>query len=68
MRSINVYSDASPVAGVELQGMIVDINLTVGKKLRIILPGSTLAYGHTDTMAKGVALIWGIFLIAGPLE
>ena len=68
VRSINVYSHASPVVGVELQGMVVDVNSTDGTRLRIILPGSTLAYGHTDTVAKGVALIWGIFLIAGPLE
>ena len=32
----------------------------------MILPGSTLAYGHTDTMSKGVALVWAIWLIASP--
>ena len=66
IRAINVYSDASPVVGVELQGMLVDIVLKSGEVERLILPGSTLAYGFTDTMSKGVALLWGIWLIAGP--
>ena len=66
VRSINVYSDASPVVGEELQGMIVDINLYNGETTRLILPGSTLAYGHADTISKGVALVWALWLVAGP--
>ena len=66
VRSINVYSDASPVTGTELQGMLVDVNFTDGSSLRMTLPGSSLAYGHTDTMNKSVALIWACWLIAGP--
>jgi len=72
VKAITVYSDASPVVGVELQGMLVDIVFRAGEGfrdgdvIRLILPGSTLAYGHTDTISKGMALLWGIWLIAGP--
>ena len=66
VRSINVYSDASPVTGEELQGMVVDINFRDNSMERLTLPGSTLAYGHTDTLSKSVALIWAIWLVAGP--
>lgn len=66
VKAINVFSDASPVVGTELQGMLVDVVLTNGEVHRIILPGSTLAYGHTGTMGKGAALLWAIWLIAGP--
>ena len=34
----------------------------------MILPGSTLAYGHTDTMSKGAALVHAFWLVAGPTE
>ena len=64
--AINVYSDASPVVGVELQGMLIDVVLKDGETIRLILPGSTLAYGRTDAISKGVALLWAIFLVAGP--
>lgn len=64
--AINLYSDASPVVGVELQGMLCDILFKDGTTLRMILPGSTLAYGHTDTISKAVALVWAIWLVAGP--
>ena len=59
VKAINVYSDASPVVGVELQGMLIDVALKNGETVRLILPGSTLAYGHTDTISKGVALLLG---------
>ena len=66
VRSIHIYSDASPVVGSELQGMILDVMLTDGSLERLVLPGSTLAYGHTDSVSKGVALVWALWLIAGP--
>ena len=68
IRSINVYSDASPVTGAELQGMVIDVNFKDGRMERIILPGSTLAYGHCSSLDKGIALIWAIWLVAGPSE
>lgn len=68
IKSIHIYSDASPVVGVELQGMIIDIVLNDGGFHRVTLPGSTLAYGHTGTWDKGVALLWALWLVAGPEE
>ena len=67
VKAINVYCDASPVTGAELQGMIIDVVFNDDREMeRITLPGSTLAYGFTGTMSKGVALLWAIWLVAGP--
>jgi hypothetical protein len=66
IRGIAVYSDASPVVGAELQGMIADVMYKDNSVERTTLPGSTLAYGHTDAVAKTMALVWAIFLVAGP--
>ena len=66
IRSVNIYSDASPVVGAELQGMVIDINLNDGTTERMILPGSTLAYGFTGSLSKSVALLHALWLVAGP--
>ena len=34
--------------------------------VRLVLPGSTLAYGQTDSISKSMALIYAIWLVAGP--
>jgi hypothetical protein len=47
--------------------MLVDVTFNDGSPaIRLVLPGSTLAYGRTGTMDKGAALLWSIWLIAGP--
>lgn len=66
IKCISVYSDASPVVGVELQGMLIDVVFKDDTMIRMVLPGSTLAYGHTSTVDKGVALLWALWLVAGP--
>ena len=66
VKCICIYSDASPVVGVEIQGMVIDVIFHDKGFERIVLPGSTLAYGSANTVAKGVALLWAIFLVAGP--
>ena len=66
VRSINVYSDASPVVGAELQGMIIDVNMSDGPRERIVLPGSTLAYGFASSMNKGIAMVHALWLVGGP--
>lgn len=66
LKCVNVYSDASPVVGTELQGMLLDLVFKDGTLTRLVLPGSTLAYGHTGTIDKGVALLWAFWLVAGP--
>lgn len=66
IESIQVYSDASPCVGVELQGQILDFCLTNGNIYRRVLPGAELAYGMTDATSKAVTLLWGIWLACGP--
>ncbi|CAK0911592.1 unnamed protein product [Prorocentrum cordatum] len=66
IRSIHLYSDSSPVTSEELQGMIMDVVRKDGGIRRSVLPGSTLAYGQTSAIAKGIALLWALFLVCGP--
>ena len=46
--------------------MVIDVMFTDGSGRRLVLPGSTLGYGHTSTMDKAAALLWAMWLIAGP--
>jgi len=64
--SVHVYSDGSPVTGVELQGQAVDLFLKSGALHRRTLPGSELSYGMCGCANKCVALAWGFFLTIGP--
>ena len=64
--AINLFSDASPVVGSELQGMVMELMLRGGFMRRRTLPGSTLAYGHTGWVNKAIALVWAVFLVVGP--
>ena len=66
--AIGIYSDASPVVGAEIQGMVLDFVRANGEVRRVPLPGSTLTYGHFDAMNKSMALVWAIWLVCGPLE
>ena len=66
--AINIYSDASPVVGAEIQGMLVDFVFPDGTYRRVQLPGATLSYGHFDAYNKSMALVWAIWLICGPCE
>ena len=65
---IDLFSDASPVSGRELQGMVAIIRRKDESWYVTTLPGSTLCYGHADAMSEGIALLWGIYLIAGTDE
>jgi len=66
IRSIHLYSDASPVVGVELQGMLIDVVLKNGEIVRRTLPGSQLSYGACGVASKGIAFLWAVFLTCGP--
>jgi hypothetical protein len=68
VQSIHLYSDASPVTGEELQGMIMDVFYRGGEHERIVLPGVTLAYGSFNAIVKATAILWAAWLIAGPEE
>ena len=65
VRSVQVYSDASPVVGVELQGQLIDVVLVDGTIHRRVFPGSELPYGNTGVVSKCVALLWGFVLTIG---
>ena len=63
---LNVYSDASPVVGKEIQGMVVDFTHKDGSVRRVVLPGASLAYGNYDATNKTICLIHALWLICGP--
>jgi len=65
IESIQLFTDSSPVTGEELQGMVVDMVYTDETTRRTILPGSSLCYGFFNAVAKCMALVWAIYLIAG---
>ena len=68
--SIHLQSDASPVVGAELQGMIAEVCYQ-GSPPRIetrVFPGASLPVGFHRFIDKVMSLIWVIFLVAGPRE
>ena len=67
IRSIHVFTDASPVTGTEIQGMILEIFFRTGEMQRRILPGISMQYGFNSVLDKVIALIWALWLVAGPL-
>ena len=68
VQSIHLYSDSSPVTGEELQGMVMDVVRKDGTYSRGVLPGASLCYGAFGAIAKTMALVWAVFLVAGPSE
>jgi len=66
--TIALYTDSSPVSSSELQGMVCDIKRKDGDHERVVLPGSTLCYGMTDSVSKTIALLWSIYILVGPWE
>ena len=66
--AICLHSDGSPVTGLELQGMVMDMIFHEEfnrPMVRRTLPGSALPYGRTDWVAKTFALVWAIWLVVG---
>jgi hypothetical protein len=66
--SIQLQSDASPVTGTEVQGMVLDLSFRDGTSRREYLPAMSLHYGFCSKMDKAVCLLWAIYLVAGPEE
>jgi len=66
IRSITINTDASPVVGLELQGVVVDLMLVDDSKKQVVCPGATLTYGHYDVVNKTVAALHSLWLIGGP--
>jgi len=64
---VNLFTDSSPVTGEELQGMVAELILQQPREFqRFVLPGSTLTYGQFDAVNKTVALLFALWLVAGP--
>jgi hypothetical protein len=57
------------VTGVEIQGLVVDVLYTNTALERVIMPSSSLQYGHCDDASKTAALLWCLWLfLFGPEE
>ena len=67
IEAISCYSDASPVVGAEIQGMLVDFIHRDGSVRKTTLPGSTLQYSKCDAINKTLAFVWAAWLVCGPL-
>ena len=63
---MHLFSDASPVTGTELQGMILQIVYATGLIECRVMPGVALWFGFTRTIDKLIALLWSLMLICGP--
>jgi len=66
--SLHIMSDASPVTGNEIQGMCLEIAYRTGLIVKEWLPAMSMHYGFCSAMDKGIALLWSLWLIVGPLE
>ena len=65
--AINVYSDARPTVGAEIQGMLVDFIKRDDTVRTCVLPGATLDYGHADVVSKTMSFVYAVWLVCGPL-
>ena len=66
LQSLHLYTDASPVTGVEIQGMRLDVFKYSGELKHYMMPGASLAYGFTGAADKVAAFLWSLWLMAGP--
>jgi hypothetical protein len=66
--ALNIYTDASPVMGVEIQGLVVDLIFKDRAMERVVMPGGTLSYGRCGAMNKTAALLYSLWLLFGPDE
>ena len=64
--AVSIYSDASPVTGCELQGMVCEVCRRDGSVRKLTLPGSSLSYGQYNSIAKTIAFVWAVWLCFGP--
>jgi len=62
VQGICLYSDASPVTGTELQGLVCDVMVEGIGLQRTILPGASMSYGKYDAVNKCIALLHALYL------
>ncbi|CAK0819359.1 unnamed protein product [Prorocentrum cordatum] len=65
-RTIHLYTDSSPNSGEEIMGSLCDIFIPGASVLGHLLPGVCLGHGYQGAMDKAFALLWQLWLIAGP--
>ena len=66
LRSVHLFADGSPVTGLEIQAMLIDMAFTSGTVERTILPAVLLGYSLTTALDKTLALLWALWLCVGP--
>lgn len=64
----HVFTDGSPVTGVETQGMLLQLAFANGLVDTLVSPGVALRFGVAETMDKAVAILWALLLVIGPCE
>ena len=64
--SAHLFSDGSPVTGVEIQGMLIQVWLVSNTLLEMVMPGVHLAFGQYGLSSKVYAFLWSFFLMCGP--
>ena len=65
MDSAHLFTDASPVTGTELQGMVLEIFLISGMLVKLVMPGVVLHFGGTRLIDKIIAFLWSLTLMVG---
>ena len=65
LQSAHLFTDASPVTGNELQGMVIDLCFASGFILTMVLPGVCMHFGRCRLVDKCAALLWALFLVVG---
>ena len=66
IRAINLYTDASPIVGVELQGIVLDICWENEEVHHVVMPCGTLHYGRCGALNKTATFLWSMWLVFGP--
>ncbi len=59
----HLFADGSPVTGMELQGMVLQLAMVGWIFLTFVLPGICTHYGHQGVIDKAMALILSLLPI-----
>ena len=65
--SIHMTADGSPNSGRDFFGVLMDVFLCGTQLHHRMLPGTSLGHGYMSVVDKGMAFLWSIWLIMGPL-
>ena len=65
LESAHLFTDASPVTGTELQGMVLELFLITGMLMKVVMPGVVLHFGGTRLIDRIIAFLWSLTLMIG---